>query len=189
MFCGNCGQFVNDSDKFCKNCGVRVTPIENKNTYNDFTNTNPIKDNNDSYQKYNENNFQSKIVVEKEDKVNVFLVILSILIPIVGLILFLTLKKETPKKAKAVGIAALISFIVGFILCIIIFNVIITSLIEDLEYIYEDFDEYDSKKLEEFFNNEFNFNEFDYDFENEYYDLEDEFDDFYENELNNKGTI
>ena len=150
MFCGKCGQFVNDSDKFCKNCGEAVTPINSTN----YINNNPVN-NNYSNQNYNDNNFQSRIVVEKEDKVNVFLVILSILLPIVGLILFLALKSETPKKAKAAGIAALISFIVGFVLSSILVSAVVVSAMENFDYLYEDFD-YDSTDFEELYDEDFN---------------------------------
>ena len=58
--------------------------------------------------------------VVEEDKANVGLVILSVFIPIVGIILWAVKKKETPKAAKSYGLAGLIVFIVNFVLSIII---------------------------------------------------------------------
>ena len=54
-----------------------------------------------------------------EEKANIGLAILSFFIPLVGLILFLTQKDKKPKTAKACGLAALISFVLGIIFSII----------------------------------------------------------------------
>lgn len=56
-----------------------------------------------------------------EEKANVGLAILSFFIPIVGLVLYLTQKKDKPKTAKACGKCALASTIIYIIFCIIIF--------------------------------------------------------------------
>lgn len=53
---------------------------------------------------------------EKQDKASIGMKILSFLIPLVGLILFISKKKERPGYAKGCGIAALIGFIVGVIM-------------------------------------------------------------------------
>ena len=58
-----------------------------------------------------------------EDRANVGLVIVSVLFPIVGLILFFVKKKETPKAAKAYIIAAVISFGVCLLINIIVMAV------------------------------------------------------------------
>ena len=50
-----------------------------------------------------------------EDKAKVGLVIISFLIPLVGLILFLTKRKKTPKAARAYGIAAAVSVVLSVI--------------------------------------------------------------------------
>lgn len=50
-----------------------------------------------------------------QDKANVFLVIVSFLIPIVGIILFFVEKKQTPKAAKAYLIAALVPIALSFV--------------------------------------------------------------------------
>lgn len=69
-----------------------------------------------------------------EDRANVGLVILSVLFPIVGLILFFVKKKETPKAAKAYIIAAVISFVVVMIINIIIMAVAGTLSASSITY-------------------------------------------------------
>lgn len=51
----------------------------------------------------------------EEDKASVGWCILSFIVPLVGLVLFLTYKDKRPKHAKACGIAALIGFILSTI--------------------------------------------------------------------------
>ena len=77
-----------------------------------------------------------------EEKASVGLAILSFLIPLAGLIIFLTKKDEKPKTAKVSGICALVSFIIN-----IAFSVIMTvtggllagSLADDaIDDIYDD---------------------------------------------------
>lgn len=52
----------------------------------------------------------------EEDKVNGGLCVLSVFIPLFGIIYWAMKYKETPKKAKACGIAALISWGATFVL-------------------------------------------------------------------------
>lgn len=51
-----------------------------------------------------------------EDKVSVGLMILSILIPLIGIILWPVKHKETPKAAMSYGLAGIISWAVAFVL-------------------------------------------------------------------------
>lgn len=53
------------------------------------------------------------------DKKSTGLNIISFFIPLVGLIIYLTQKDQTPIKAKAAGKAALIGFILGIVVSII----------------------------------------------------------------------
>ena len=53
-----------------------------------------------------------------QDEVSVGLVILSVIIPLFGIIYWLVKREETPKKAKACGIAGIISLVVSLILSI-----------------------------------------------------------------------
>lgn len=66
-----------------------------------------------------------------DDKKNVLLNIISFLFPLIGLILYLVLKNQTPIKAKGCGKAALIGFIVGVIVSIV-FQVAGTMLLGGL---------------------------------------------------------
>ena len=59
---------------------------------------------------------QNKPVNTTEDTVSVGLVILSVLIPLFGIIYWPVKAKECPKRAKACGIAAIISWVVFFLL-------------------------------------------------------------------------
>lgn len=52
----------------------------------------------------------------QEDKVSVWLVVLSFLIPLVGFIYWGVKKKDRPKNANACGIAGLIGFVINFLL-------------------------------------------------------------------------
>lgn len=51
-----------------------------------------------------------------EDKVSVGLCILSFIIPIFGIIYWPVKNKETPKRAKACGITAIVSWVLGIIM-------------------------------------------------------------------------
>ena len=59
----------------------------------------------------------------QEEKANIGLAILSYLIPIVGLVLYLTQKAEKPKTAKACGKAALAAVIINTVLVIAIYAI------------------------------------------------------------------
>lgn len=177
MFCGKCGKFVEEGNKFCTGCGEKITPIgsnvvseqENANI-NVGTSTNPIDlgDNKQKSDSYNKLNYEDKVVCKTEDKVNVWLVILGFLIPLVGLILFISLKKNTPKKANAIGIAALIGFVLGFVLTIIalIFVFIIAA---------SNYSEYYDRYEDDYYYNE----EYDYDYDFEFDRLEEELEKYY----------
>lgn len=53
--------------------------------------------------------------VKDKEKINIVLLILSICCPIVGFVVFFADKKSQPRTAKVCGIAALVSFIVAFV--------------------------------------------------------------------------
>jgi len=92
MFCSHCGAVILKAAEICPKCGCRITTVQNQTVVRQ---TNP------------------------DDKVSVGFVILSILIPLLGLIFFIVWKKSSPSKAKSCGVAALISFIVVFVFTII----------------------------------------------------------------------
>lgn len=160
MFCGNCGKFVEEGSKFCTNCGQRVTAIDS-NLINEepnvSNNTNPINMGNTN-NNHNKISYEDEVVCKTQDKVNVWLLILGFLFPLIGLILFIALRKETPKKANAIGIAALIGFVLGFIISIIVVIGLTNSTFkkfyedynyyDDSYYYYDDYEEFDELEYE-----------------------------------------
>ncbi len=88
MFCQKCGKEIMDEAVVCVHCGCAVN--------NSSTPETTVKEN----------------VVE--DKANAGLVILSILIPIVGVILWPVKHGKTPKAALTYGLCGIISWVVSF---------------------------------------------------------------------------
>lgn len=84
------------------------------------------------------------------DKANVGLVILSVFIPIVGIILWIVKKKETPKAAKSYGLAGLITMLVNLVLSIVIFVVAFTGTFAVLDKTMEYADKFDSSYSEDY---------------------------------------
>ncbi|MGN1051035.1 MAG: zinc-ribbon domain-containing protein [Acutalibacteraceae bacterium] len=84
-FCQNCGKEVLDEAVICPNCGCSVQA---------------------------DNNTQS---TEVDESVSAGLVVLSVLIPLFGIIYWPVKAKTRPKCAKTCGIAAIISWAVYFV--------------------------------------------------------------------------
>ncbi len=84
-FCQHCGKEVMNEAVICPGCGCPIQAT---------------------------NNVQTNAV---DDSVSVGLVILSVLIPLVGIIYWPVKAKTRPKCAKACGIAGLISWAVSFV--------------------------------------------------------------------------
>lgn len=99
-YCKNCGKELTDGASFCPNCGTNQTTGNSANQ-----NINP------------QNNYNQPTVV---DNGGFGWGLLGCCIPIAGLILFLIWKDTKPKTAKAAGIGALISVIIGVIYYIIV---------------------------------------------------------------------
>ena len=92
MFCPNCGTKVNNNTRFCPNCGAKIEEV-NKNKV-DFV--------------------DNGVSVETNDKswgtgMMIFLIIISILIPLVGIIIGLSNKnvEGREKQAKTISICLL----------------------------------------------------------------------------------
>lgn len=92
MFCKNCGKEIDDKAVICPNCGV---PTDNAAT--NTTGTNPA------------------------DAPNSGFAVLSFLFPLIGLILYLVWKDQSPLKAKSCGKGALIGVIAIVALYIVAF--------------------------------------------------------------------
>lgn len=72
---------------------------------------------------YNQPNYNMPPMPVQEEKASVGLAILSYLIPLVGLILYLTKKDTRPKTAKVCGKCALASFIINIAISVIMYAV------------------------------------------------------------------
>lgn len=66
-------------------------------------------------------------VATAEDTVSVGFVILSILIPLFGIIYWAVKAKECPKRAKACGIAGIISMVVSILFTVVFYGVILAA--------------------------------------------------------------
>lgn len=82
-------------------------------------------------QQFNQQPYYSQPQPPQEEKASVGLAILSFIIPIVGLILYLTKKDSKPKTAKACGKCALACVIINIIITII-YSVIFGSVAKEL---------------------------------------------------------
>lgn len=91
MFCSKCGTEISDEAVVCVHCGCAVTPAQS-------TVATPVAE---------------------EDKVSIGFCILSFLVPLFGIIYWALKYKETPKKAKACGITAIVSWVASFVFSII----------------------------------------------------------------------
>ena len=174
MYCVKCGKLLEEKDKYCTNCGQMVLTLNDNNTkienekvyYNE--NPNNIKYNNE----YNTINKK-----EKKDSANIFLIIVSFFIPLIGLILFLAYDKEKPKFAKSNGIAALVGLIIGIILSFVGIGAFFYLILRD------------NKRYDNKYNYENRY--YDYEIEDEPYDIDEELDEFLNrNNINlNNGNI
>lgn len=99
MYCSNCGNKLNGNEDVCLKCGVMVKKGTTSNNIN------------------------------VEDKPLVILNILSFINPVVGLILYLSLKSSTPNRAKKCGKYAIIGTIVSVIIFIIAGIILAVALI------------------------------------------------------------
>ena len=91
MYCPKCGVLNSEDARFCKNCGSSMQPAQSFN--------------------------QSQVVDEKKDEsAGVAFIILSLLIPIIGFILYFSWKKEQPKKANSLLPWAFVGIVVNVIL-------------------------------------------------------------------------
>lgn len=102
---------------------------------------------NNNMPNYNYNNVQT------EDKTNVWLAILSWFIPLVGIILFFTMKNSSKKTSKACGIVALISILLSSAILVFGFfsftNMINEALDNNVSEEYDDYDDNDNSNITE----------------------------------------
>ena len=85
-FCQHCGKEIMDEAVVCPGCGCSVQNVNNNQ------------------------------VAEVDESVSVGLVILAVLIPLFGIIYWPVKAKTRPKCALACGIAAIVSWVIGFLI-------------------------------------------------------------------------
>lgn len=144
MICKWCNKEVLENSKFCTHCGGNLQdqvnePVVNTNPQiveepiisiqESVTPVQPIEMSVQEPVMNGVNNvqYQTETINNQEGKANVGLVILSVLIPLAGLIIFLVKKDIDKKTAKASGIAALISFGVSMLITIISIVLLIST--------------------------------------------------------------
>ena len=106
MFCKSCGKEINDQAVVCPYCGVQTGAVQNTPQQPNYGYQQPMN------QPYNQNDV---------DETNVGLVILSVLIPIVGIILgAVNMSNGKKKSGKAYLLAGVITIAVEIVIGIII---------------------------------------------------------------------
>ena len=98
MFCKNCGAEIDDNADVCPKCGVAV------------------------------NETPAPAPAAANDAPSIGFAILSFFIPLVGLILYIVWRTESPLKAKSCGKGAIIGFCVGIVLSVLS-TVLLTCLV------------------------------------------------------------
>ncbi len=125
-WCTNCGTEMADSDRFCANCGTPAPQQETQqqtpaqNTY--------IPEQQPVYTAPQQPAYvesQTPAAAPSNDVPSGGLNFLAFLFPLVGLILFLSMKSSTPVKAKSIGKWALISFIISTALTVLLLMLIV----------------------------------------------------------------
>lgn len=133
MFCRECGKMIQEASKFCTGCGTKVQPIAIKSNVASINNSPDI-----IYKNQVENNLKTNTnVLKLNDKYSVGFNILSFFAPIVGLILFLVMREDTPKKAKGIGISALIGYIISNIVSLLYIVFMVWLTLSQPEPLYE----------------------------------------------------
>ncbi len=98
-FCTHCGKEINEEAVVCIHCGCAT---QNTRSYN--------------------------TPMQTKDNANAGLVILCVLFPIVGLILWAVTRDDSPRSASTYGKAALISFCVSLFVYFLLFMIILAAL-------------------------------------------------------------
>ncbi|MCH5320573.1 MAG: zinc ribbon domain-containing protein [Eubacterium sp.] len=158
-YCQNCGSPLPEGAVNCPNCNANAQSAENDaNVQQAESNVNaqPTENNVSDNQPYNYGTYQQGFnqnnmygMPPQEEKANVGLAILSFFIPIAGLIIFLTQKDKKPKTAKASGICALVSFILGIVFSVVtsvasallVVDNVLDDAIDNIPGYYEDYDD------------------------------------------------
>lgn len=129
-YCTHCGNPIEDDAKFCVSCGqpIEEPAVESDSDLFDDSHESSsddfFSDDHSSSVTREENNKEAEKVAKSMERAPVILRIISFLFPIVGLILYCTWNKEYKRKAKDVGIPALVGFILGLVLEVVYYVLI-----------------------------------------------------------------
>lgn len=149
--CPFCGYETAESMKFCPNCGAALNVNNNQQDYNaDYQQNNYSQQGfNPQYQQYNygqqygynqygQNNYGNQYggFENPEDVPSTGFNVLSFFFPLIGLILYLVWNDKKPRRAKAVGKAALIGFITGIVFNIVVYVLSALAGFTMFSYIY-----------------------------------------------------
>ena len=146
MYCTNCGNKLNDTDKFCVNCGEKRTIVENINVNNNNINNN----NNGS------NGLKIASIILGTISIGGSLLFIfapfCFILSIIGLILGICALK------KGKNVSGILLNSIGFVLSIIITIFIVLAFIFMFEHV--DMDNYDyGDRINDYYN-EYNHNKF-----------------------------
>ena len=121
MYCRNCGEPLNDNDRVCPSCG---TPVEQTNDQGSSKQTYGAPNNGPQTYEYHADqqtyNYNGPAYEGSADSGSIGWGILGCCLPLVGLILFLVWKDSKPLSAKKAGIGALVGFIAGILLYVLV---------------------------------------------------------------------
>lgn len=92
-YCSHCGKEVMDETVVCPNCGCAINNARSIST-----------------------------AAAGEDVPSGGLNVLAFLIPLAGLILYCTMASKTPRKAKQIGIFAIVGFVLGAIILAVAYS-------------------------------------------------------------------
>ncbi|MDE7213216.1 MAG: zinc ribbon domain-containing protein [Anaeroplasmataceae bacterium] len=115
MFCKKCGSNIPDDENICPYCGEpvdgRYKKPEKKQEVQDKVQNPVVKLEEKKEKESKDFSFSNVKAEEPVDHGSIGYIIIGLLAPTIGLILFLVWKNEKPKSAKQCGIGALINVI------------------------------------------------------------------------------
>lgn len=115
MFCPKCGAEVSRNDEYCRNCGARTADMPYDAPRHDGDAD--LGSGSFDYEKYREKHGEF-------EQASGWLVVLGLVLPIVGFILYAGWYNKHRKRAKYVGVGALIGLFI-FLAAITIFYILI----------------------------------------------------------------
>ena len=130
--CPNCNAQVPEGTKFCPNCGAQIPEMAQPVQHQGY-----VQGENPYQQQYNQpqgtvygsqGGYNQPYTYQPEDKTNVGLCVLSVFIPLFGIIYYFCTRQKKPKEAKGCLKAGLISAGVSIVLSLIITFVAIGSV-------------------------------------------------------------